>query len=81
MNKHIDCGPISDEYSFNFQSLPVQPGHVLTAVKHVNLHRCKTRLRHKNCSERKTPFRCSVPGQYEDDQRGMIMILYIGWFS
>jgi len=73
MNKHIDCGTISDEYSFNFQSLPVQPVHILSrlraAVKHVKLYCCITRLRHKNCSEKKTPFGCSLPGQYEDDQR------------
>jgi hypothetical protein len=43
MNKHIDCGPISDACTFEFQPLPVQPVHVLSrlraAVKHVKLYR------------------------------------------
>src|ERR1700743_2630240 len=50
MNKHIECGPISDE------STPgCATGSVFTrlrqAVKPVKLCRYKTRLRHKNCSE------------------------------
>jgi hypothetical protein len=77
MDKHIDCGPISDEYSFNFQSLHAQPVHVLTAVKQVNRRRCRTRLLHK--TSRKGRLRSGALCQVNMRMiSGMFMILYIG---